>query len=228
MQKFFPLFVNIVLLFILGYFIKIAMPEDKLEQILNSPDFLKSLAILILLISSLIFKKIQFLKLMKYLSIWLIIFIIIIIGYSYKSNFQDLGYRLIANIIPSLGASNKDGSMSFFANDRGHFQISALVNDKKIDFLVDTGATFVSLTKKDATKIGINIDSLQFNLPTNTANGQTFVAYVKIDSIKIGNITVKNVQGTVSHSLLDKSLLGMSFLSKLSNFTITNEVLTIK
>ncbi len=131
-------------------------------------------------------------------------------------------------MIPGYAQGNGDGSVSFYAGNNGHFEITALLNDKnRVKFLFDTGASTVALTIEDAKKIGINTDNLIYNLPLNTANGISWAARVNIDKIQIGPIVVRNVEGTVSSGGLDSPLLGMSFLRKLSTFVIKGNTLTL-
>jgi aspartyl protease family protein len=106
--------------------------------------------------------------------------------------------------------------------------IDALVNNAKVNFMLDTGASLVSLTLQDAIKSGVDVENLNYNMPSQTANGIAYSAPIMINEIRIGNITINNVSGSVSKNGLNKSLLGMSFLSKLKSYEVTKDTLTLK
>lgn len=166
---------------------------------------------------------------LKQLSGWMIISLIIITGYSYQYELKQFGGRLAATLIPGFAQNNNDGSITFYAGENGHFSITAILNNKtKVNFLFDTGASLVSLTSMDASNLGININNLNYNFPLSTANGTSYGARVNIDKIQIGSIIIENVEAVVSKDgALDVSLLGMSFLGKLKQFSIKGNSLNL-
>jgi len=120
-------------------------------------------------------------------------------------------------------------SARLYQKDDGHYWAKALVNKKTtVQFLVDTGASVVALTYKDAQKIGLNPNKLDYNARISTAGGVTFGAYVTIDSIRINQVQVKNIEAVVIKEGLDKSLLGMSFLRQLYSYEFRGERMIIK
>ncbi len=112
---------------------------------------------------------------------------------------------------------------------RGHFLATAKMNGRKVQVLVDTGATSVAINKKTARRLGIKLSASDFTQIVNTANGKVKVAAVVIKKISIGKITVNNVRAAVlPNKALDGTLLGMSFLSELSGFYVQNNQLVMK
>jgi aspartyl protease family protein len=98
----------------------------------------------------------------------------------------------------------------------GHFVTTAQVNGISIRFLVDTGATLVTLGSDDAKRAGINYFSGQ-RATLQTANGSTTAYRVKLDSVRVGEIVLTNVDGAVVEGtkvMGELSLLGMSFLNR--------------
>jgi clan AA aspartic protease (TIGR02281 family) len=134
---------------------------------------------------------------------------------------------LCKNAIPPNGYLNEDYSIMFRSDDRGHFIINVLISGKYTEFLLDTGASSVSLTYKDAARLGIDVDGLLYIDPVETANGKSYVAPITIDSLTIGPITVKKIKGHVSKDNKGQSLLGMDFLRQLKRFTIEDGCLTM-
>ena len=109
----------------------------------------------------------------------------------------------------------------------GIFMIDAKVNGHPVHFLLDTGATKVTVGARDARNLGIDLDSLKYDIRVQTAKGINFVAYIQFDSIQIGNILIKNVDGYVAKEGLSGSLLGMSFLNRLSKYEVGKGSITL-
>ncbi len=99
------------------------------------------------------------------------------------------------------------------AGSGGHFTTQGQINGRAVHFMVDTGATAVSMTTGDAERIGLRYQQGQ-RIMLHTANG-TIPAYaVVLDSVRIGDVEVRNVQGVVASRDMPYVLLGNSFLSR--------------
>jgi aspartyl protease family protein len=110
----------------------------------------------------------------------------------------------------------------------GHYWAEASVNGSRVKFLVDTGATAVALTLADAQRLGIRPDSLSYDASVTTANGKTRAAVVTLASVAIGGARVDNVDALVIEKGLESSLLGMSYLGRLSRFEATPQALILR
>ena len=115
------------------------------------------------------------------------------------------------------------------ATQNGHFNTQADINGRTIEVMVDTGATMVALTYEDAERAGISLRDQDFTRAVSTANGVARVASVTLDRVSIGDITVRDVPAAVAErGRLKTSLLGMSFLSRLSRFDMRSGVLVLQ
>ena len=110
----------------------------------------------------------------------------------------------------------------------GHYWAEANVNGKAVRFLVDTGATAVSLTLDDAKRLGIDTAHLSYSYDVITADGKARAAMVKLASISIAGARVDNVDALVIEKGLGASLLGMSYLGRLRAFEATQTALILK
>ena len=106
-------------------------------------------------------------------------------------------------------------SATLTANSQGHFLTEGQINGGAVRFLVDTGATQVSLSSADATRLGIDYRKGQPGL-MGTANG-TAVAYkVTLNTVRVGDIEINNVEAAVLEGgQMPFALLGMSFLNRM-------------
>ncbi|MFO1362152.1 MAG: TIGR02281 family clan AA aspartic protease [Burkholderiales bacterium] len=99
------------------------------------------------------------------------------------------------------------------ADGQGHFIAEGQVNGAAVRFLVDTGATLIALPAADAKRMGVSY----LNAPrgmVGTANGSATAYKVKLDSVRVGEITINNVDAVVLEGGLAIPLLGMSFLNR--------------
>jgi aspartyl protease family protein len=110
----------------------------------------------------------------------------------------------------------------------GHYWAEALVDGQRVRFLVDTGATAVALTIDDARRLGFNPSDLNYAYKVMTASGEARAAEVRLASISVGGARVDDVPAMVIEKGLPASLLGMSYLGRLSRFEATQTALILR
>jgi aspartyl protease family protein len=116
----------------------------------------------------------------------------------------------------NLGGAASEGGGSkivLSATSGGHFVTQGSVNGKSVRFLVDTGATNVSMSETEAQRLGIDFRRGQRGV-ANTANGQVAAHRVSLGTVRVGDVTVYNVDATIVPAQMDQVLLGNSFLSR--------------
>ena len=113
------------------------------------------------------------------------------------------------------GGSGAAAVVSLTADSRGHFITTGTVNGMSVRFLVDTGASSVALSVDEAKRAGVNYLAGTRGR-VQTANGPAMVYHVKLDAVRIGDITLNNVDAAIVDSdKLGIALLGMSFLNRM-------------
>lgn len=160
-------------------------------------------------------------------AIWFGVFLVIITFYAFRFELLTAKDRVLAVIMPSYNWSNKEGDIVIARSQDGHFYTEGIVNGKRLKFMIDTGASDVALTKKDAAKLGIDIAKLKFTKTYSTANGTSKAAPLKLQTVAIGDKIFTDIQAHVTSGELDVSLLGMSVLSRFYSFKINNDLLTL-
>ena len=109
------------------------------------------------------------------------------------------------------------------ADARGHFVVEARVDGRRMEFMLDTGATVVALRARDAAALGIHPVARDFTVEVKTANGSMRAAPVQFGMVEVKGLTVRNVAALVSpDEALSENLLGLSFLSRLRRFEFSN------
>ena len=132
-------------------------------------------------------------------------------------------------LVPGYGVATGDESMVFRVGDDGHFRVRAVVDGVALDFLVDTGASDVALTRSDARRLGFDLDALAYIQPYTTANGVVYGAPVILGEMVVGPIRLTDVAASVNQAPMGgASLLGMSFLGRLGAYEVSNGSLTLR
>jgi len=110
----------------------------------------------------------------------------------------------------------------------GHYWADAVIDGRVVRVMVDTGASVIALTRADATRLGFGLDADDFTSTVVTASGTTRAAPVSLGAVAVAGASVEGVQALVFEAGLPHSLLGMSYLGRLSAFTATPSALTLK
>lgn len=146
--------------------------------------------------------------------------------YGGKSQTTTKTKEIVLPAAPVMPAENAGGN----ANQRvfldrgasGRFYVDGEINGRTIKFVVDTGATTVALTKADAERLGVTISRLRPLGLASSAGGPTRMYRLRLSSITIGNIAVRDIQAVVVPAASGRSLLGMTFLSRLKSYGVQN------
>jgi aspartyl protease family protein len=130
---------------------------------------------------------------------------------------------------PSPPADPTEGTGASLAKSPdGHYWAEATVNGQRVRFLVDTGATTVALTSDDARRLGFDPSGLKYAYKVMTANGEAHGAAVTLASVSVAGARVEGVQALVIDKGLETSLLGMTYLGRLSRFEATRSALILR
>ena len=153
--------------------------------------------------------------------VWLLIFVGVV---ALVTSWQDI--RQSGQAMSFQKSEN--GSIIIPKEVDGHYHLTLTINDRDIDFLVDTGASDVVLTRQDAARVGFDPDRLDYWGTANTANGTVRLATVRLGTVRLGDILDENIRASVNHAPMEKSLLGMRYLSKFNVIEITKNQMILK
>ena len=164
---------------------------------------------------------------------WLAVLLVLVGGYQYRYELQDIASRMTAGLVPGspLSMSFTEGGAAVRLDilSNGHFGARATVDGAAVDFIVDTGATSTVLSADDARRIGIDTDTLAYGVPISTANGVTRAARATVNEIGVGSIVRRRMPVLVAApGTLGQSLLGMNFIGTLSGFDVRRDVMILR
>lgn len=110
----------------------------------------------------------------------------------------------------------------------GHYWADALIDGRVVRVMVDTGASVVVLTQADAARLGLDLKTSDFSASVTTASGAVRAAPIELDAVAVAGTRVDKVEALVVEQGLPHSLLGMSYLGRLSGFSATPAALTLR
>ncbi|MEH6830727.1 retropepsin-like aspartic protease family protein [Sulfitobacter sp.] len=153
-------------------------------------------------------------KTLQMAMIWGFIFLGVVAGYGL---WNDVQRQTTGGQMLQLGS----GQISVPRQSDGHYYLNLALNGETVRFVVDTGASDMVLSIDDARRVGLDPDSLNFIGTANTANGQVRTAPVRLNTVRLGDITDTDVYASVNGGEMDGSLLGMGYLEKWGRIEIS-------
>ncbi len=157
-------------------------------------------------------------------TVWVVAFVSIVAGYSYRDDIAAAWQRAMGQTAPIAALARAPGEVELERTWDGHFRALTTIGGAEVGLLIDTGASIVLLRHEDAEAIGIDTAALDFSTPITTANGGARVAPITLSSIRIGDVEVRNVRaGVAQRGALHSGLLGMSFLNELSEVSFRGD-----
>jgi aspartyl protease family protein len=139
---------------------------------------------------------------------------------------QALNVKMDARREPAPATS---GRVLLSADARGHFFATIHINGQSLDAMVDTGASSVGMRQSDAERLGLVTSATRRDVQVSTANGTVEGTRVQLPSVRLGSITAHGIEAVVlPDNALSHTLLGMSFLSRMSKFEMNKGRLVLE
>jgi aspartyl protease family protein len=169
------------------------------------------------------------------LLIWSAVGLGLIAVYSFRGEIGMVAQRVGTELTPAgtvfsaTSPETGERAVRLRKRDDGHFVARAQANGETLQLLIDTGASSIVLRPSDAERAGIDLATLNYVVPINTANGTAFAAPVRLRSLAVGPLSVTDIEALVTRpGVLSESLLGMSFLSRLRAYEVSGDYLTLR
>jgi aspartyl protease family protein len=221
----------LILLVVLAGVLVLVAQNDKGLGVLNAVD-LSDLAVKIVLVVvigsfALTLWRERFATALQSALIWVVIALLLAIGYTYRLELQDVSDRVLAELVPGHVATR--GRTVEVVRSGGSFSIAAQVNGARVPMALDTGASSVVLTQEAAKAAGLPLEMLSYTVNVDTANGRARAAPVTLDRLAVGGIVERSVPALIAQpGQLHTSLLGMSFLNRLESWQVQGDRLMMR
>ncbi len=169
---------------------------------------------------------------LRHATIWLGAALVLVTVYSYRFEFAALGERVFGELVPGAPMASTDAAgrtiVTLRRDGSGHFGARGSVNGASATFMVDTGASVVTLTPATATAAGIDASALTYSVPVSTANGTTFMAPARVNRLEIGPLAFDDVRAYVAPpGALSDNLLGVNLLNRLQSYTVSGDEMVL-
>lgn len=153
---------------------------------------------------------------LQHAALWVLIFLGVVIAFGFREQLRD-------ELAPARMATVGSDVIELRRQPDGHFHATLSINGRDVDFLVDTGATALVLSQRDARRAGFDPARLVFSQPAMTANGMVYSAPVTLDRVRLGPFEDRNVSAMVNGGALDTSLLGMRYLERFRRVSVEGD-----
>lgn len=158
---------------------------------------------------------------LQHLAAWALIFVGIVAGYGLWSDIRN-------TVAPQQMIFAEEGRIELPRAPDGHYYVTLDVNGAPVNFVVDTGASSMVLTREAALRAGMDPETLHFLTEAMTANGPVQTARVTVAEVGLGPFTDRNVPAYVNGGEMQTSLLGMSYLDRFARLEIAGGKLVLQ
>ena len=215
---------------VIAFFAGAEMPADGSVFSDRGARIVALLALLVVIGGSMLAAPRQVPALLKSLVVWAVLGLLLVTGYTYRSELQAVGQRVIGTLFPGTAMTDaRSGTITVIRDRSRHYRINASVNGAAVGFLFDTGASAVTLTAGDARAAGIDTTALSYTVPVSTANGISEVAAIRLESLQIDTLRLTDLRAFVAREgALETSLLGLSALDRLSSWRVEGDRLILE
>jgi aspartyl protease family protein len=160
-------------------------------------------------------------KTMRMALAWGLIFLGVVAGFGLWSDVRT-------DIIPRQSVVADGARVEVPRAFDGHYYLTLRLDGTPVDFVVDTGASDIVLSREDAARIGLDPEALAYNGVALTANGQVRTARARVGEILLGGIADQDVMVSVTDGEMPGSLLGMAYLQRFSRIEIADGTLVLE
>ena len=193
----------------------------------QAAEFIYLIAVLVLVISALMVRKIPIGQGLKMFAGWVLIFLAAFVAFTLKDDFIELGRRIVQEARGETVAVQAGEAMPIRQAGDGHFWVTAKLNGQDVRFLIDSGATTTSISTAAARNAGIE-PRAGFPVMVQTANGVVRVERGRADRLVLGTIERRDLAVHISDGFGEINVLGMNFLSSLSGWGVEGRWLVLR
>ncbi|QPH53901.1 retropepsin-like aspartic protease family protein [Pontivivens ytuae] len=153
--------------------------------------------------------------------VWGLLFAALIVGYDQRGSLE-------AALLPERTVQTGSGTVEIRRRFDGHFYADLTINGTPVEFIVDTGASSIVISQRDAQRIGFDTAALDYSSSARTANGTVRLASIRLDEMTLGELTDRDVRAVVNSGDIETSLLGLDYLDRFERVSIENGVMVLE
>ena len=190
-------------------------------------QFIYLLGVLVLVASAFFVRRIPIGQGLKMLAAWVMIFAAAFIVFTLRDDFKALWNRMVLETRGGIVQEQAGEELRIRQSPDGHFWVNAELNGEPVRFLIDSGATTTSVSRRVAERAGVRMSG-GFPAMVQTANGVVAVQRGRADRLSVGTIERTDVAVHVSEAFGDMNVIGMNFLSSLKSWGVEGRTLILR
>lgn len=169
---------------------------------------------------------------LRHAVLWIGAMLVLVTVYSYRHEFAGMAQRVAGELVPGTPLASTDTLgrtvVTLRRDGFGHFSTRGRINGTPASFLIDTGASRLTLTPATAAAAGFDPGRLKFAVPVETANGSVFMARVTVGRLELGDLVFHDVGAFVAPpGGLSGNLLGVNVLDRLDSYTVQGDEMVL-
>lgn len=194
----------------------------------DGPSLIWGIVMVMLLVSSLAARRLPIAQVGKMALAWVAIFAGMFAIFSFRFEFQAIWQRVTADLAGTANQSVDGAAIEIKRDDDNHYWLQAEVNGSPVRFMIDSGATTTAINSETASETKIEVDSDDFPVIIDTANGRVTAKRGLVQVLKVGPHKLSDHHVVVSDSFGDTNVLGMNFLDSMKSWRVEGNVMTLQ
>ena len=186
----------------------------------ETASLIYSLLLLVLVGSALVSRSLPIGQTLKMALGWVGIFALIFLLVSFRPEMKLIWGRVTGELGLASGPQISGAPMTLRKREDGHFWVDADVNGHRVEFMVDSGATFTALSAPAARNAGVEPDAFSMKIAIGTANGTIEADRATVSELRLGSLVMQDHAIVVAEAFGDTNVLGMNFLSALKSWRV--------
>jgi aspartyl protease family protein len=186
----------------------------------ETASLIYSLLLLVLVGSALVSRSLPIGQTLKMALGWVGIFALIFLLVSFRPEMKLIWGRVTGELGLASGPQISGAPMTLRKREDGHFWVDADVNGHRVEFMVDSGATFTALSAPAARDAGVEPDAFSMKIAIGTANGTIEADRATVSELRLGSLVMQDHAIVVADAFGDTNVLGMNFLSALKSWRV--------
>jgi aspartyl protease family protein len=194
----------------------------------DAPQLIWAVGALVLVMSSLLAYRLPIGQTIKMVLAWIGIFALAFLILSFRPEMKAIWERVKGELTGAPRQVVEGKAIKLTRQDDGHFWIRADVNNKQIDFMVDSGATTTAINADTAIQVGLDMGKASGAVELDTANGAVWAKTVTIPKMSVGDLIFENHSAVVAKEFGDTNVVGMNFLDSFTSWNVEGDVMTLR
>ena len=157
-------------------------------------------------------------RLLRHGALWVAIAAVLALGFAYREEIELIPQRLGVAFGTGRPVVTGDHQLVISQDAEGAYEVVGRVNGEPVRFMVDTGASDTVLAPQDAQRLGVDLGGVRFDQESETANGKGLGAPFLARQLEVGPIRLGSFKMQINKAPMSRSLLGLSFLSRLESY----------